>query len=189
MLNLDKTVNPIKLPTMFMGFLTAFVAALVIVNLSSIQEKLGFETKTTALIKLESANKEIENLLAINQKLVKELELKNKIQLVTTGIIDDLAKENLSNKQKLDKIDTDKVVALQQLEQEVYIDDYLEEPKSIYTLPVEKPTNTENVNKDNAPVKNVTKKKNKEQIKSSVDKRSEIQIAALWNTYETLRRN
>lgn len=198
MLSLDKTVTTSKLPMMFIGFLVAFVVTLTAINLASIQEKLGFETRTTALVKLENANNEIEKLLAINKKLSQELELKNKVQLVTATIINDLATENINNKQILDKINNAKTLALQQIEQEVYIDDYLDAPKSQYELPVEKPlaspvndsnNDSDNINKPATPAPKTVKPKIKEQTESQINRSSEIQIAALWDTYESLHRN
>lgn len=198
MLSLDKTVTTSRMPMMFIGFLVAFVVTLIAINLASIQEKLGFETRTTALVKLENANNEIEKLLAINKKLSQELELKNKVQLVTATIINDLATENINNKKILDKINNAKTLALQQIEQEVYIDDYLDAPKSQYELPVEKPlaspvndsVNNSNINnKPATPAPKTVKPKTKEQTESQINRSSEIQIAALWDTYDSLHRN
>jgi hypothetical protein len=114
------------------------------------------------------------------------------VQLVTATIINDLAIENLNNKQILDRIDSAKTLALQQIDQEVYIDEYLETPATQYELPVEKPITTPPKTNETVPItpapKTVTPKP-KEQTESQINRKSEIQIAALWDTYNSLRRN
>jgi hypothetical protein len=214
MFNLSLSQYKDKLPILFIGILIAFITSLYAVNFSAIQEKLGLDTRTTALVKLENANNEIAQLKAANIRLLKELETQNKIQLITANVIRQLDDDNALVLETMLRIENVKQVALAQVDSTEYIDDYFKKPNDQYELPVETPdtvdaptTNTTvpqtaPAKTDIAPAKTdvtpplpkvektippkTTVTKPATVAKSKTDAVSKVQITALWDTYNSL---
>lgn len=189
---------------MFIGFLFVFVVTLFGINFNAIQEKLGVETRTSALVKLENANNEIEQLKTANARLLKELETQNRIQLITASVIKKLDQDNAVVLETMLKIENTKQIALAQVDSSEYIDEYFKQSNDLYELPVEKPETTDDRQtvkqpipdtKPITPVKPKVKKttptkttvaKPATVAKSKIDAASKVQITALWDTYNSL---